>query len=234
MRLTARLTDRLQVPALVLSLATLLLAGVHATAQAADDSAAPAPGKAASAPTEQVIVPQVDRRTLRKPQFPSNDFELGLSGGMYSAQNFGSSGLLGANLDYHVTEDFFVEAALGKSRVSDATFRQVLPGGIFTAGNETLRSREVSLGWNVLPGEVFLGGTRALPSAFYLIGGVGTTTFNGQRLQTRNFGAGVRVYLRDWLAFRLDARDHLYQLDLLGKRQQTQNPSLTAGVSFLF
>lgn len=205
---------------------TLLLAllGVATAAQAAD----------APAPAEQVIVPQVDRREVRMPRFPSNDFEAGVFGGVFSTQNFGSSGSAGLRFGYHITEDFFAEASLGQTKVSDRLFRQVLPGGIFPTGSETLRYRELSIGMNVLPGEVFFGTGNAKASAGYIIGGLGTVSFNGQRLQAANFGAGLRVYLRDWVNVRIDVRDHVFALDLLGKRTLTQNPEMTAGLSFLF
>jgi hypothetical protein len=62
---------------------------------------------------DQVVVPQVDRRDIEKPKFPSNDFELGLFTGTYSTQNFGSSWVYGARIGYHITEDFFVEGVYG-------------------------------------------------------------------------------------------------------------------------
>jgi len=218
-------------PSTTAPLAAAMLLAAVALSQAA--FAADAPG-ASTAPNEQVIVPQVDRRDVRMPRFPSNDFEVGAYGGVFSMQNFGSAGVGGLRLGYHITEDFFAEASLGQTKVSDRQFRQILPGGIFPTGSETLRYRDLSIGMNVLPGEVFFGTSNAKASAGYVIAGLGTTSFNGQRLQTANFGAGLRVYVRDWFAVRVDARDHVFTLDLLGKRTLTQNPELTAGLSFLF
>jgi len=39
--------------------------------------------------------------------------------------------VLGLRLGYHITEDFFVEGSYASTKVSDAAFRQVLPGGVF-------------------------------------------------------------------------------------------------------
>jgi outer membrane beta-barrel protein len=184
--------------------------------------------------TQQVVVPEVDRRDVRLPRFPSNDFEMGLFGGVYSTQNFGASGVGGLRLGYHITEDYFVEASLGRTTVSDEAFKRVLPGGIFTPGNETLQYVNVSAGVNLLPGEIFMGRNNAKPSVMYLIGGVGTTKFNGQREQSFNLGLGMKVFLADWAAVRVDMRDHVFSLDLLGKRESTHNLELTTGVSFFF
>jgi outer membrane beta-barrel protein len=221
---------RLPAPTLPILLSALVALAPLAT-QAADAATA---GPSTSKADEPVIVPDVDRREVRVPRFPSNDIEFGLYGGTYTTDNFGTSGVGGGRLGYHITEDFFVEGSLGFSRVSDKAFRQVLPGGIFASGVDTLRYRELSLGWNVLPGEVFLGTRTAKPSAIYLIAGLGTTSFDQQRAQTVNYGMGARVFVKDWFAVRFDVRDHVFVLDLLGRRQVTNNPELTTGLSFLF
>ena len=183
---------------------------------------------------DQVVVPQVDRRDIEKPKFPSNDFEVGLFVGTYSTQNFGSSWVYGARIGYHITEDFFVEGVYGQTKVSDDLFRQILPGGIFATDTEKLTYYNLSIGYNLFPGEIFIGGRRARPSQFYLIAGVGSTKFVDQSKPTFNVGFGYRVYLADWAALQLDLRDHVFSLDLLGKRQNTQNVELTGGLTFYF
>jgi outer membrane beta-barrel protein len=201
--------------------ATLLCTLAALPAQAAD-------------PDNAVVVPQVDRRDIKLPTFPSNDFEVGLYGGVYSTQNFGSSFAGGLRLAYHINEDFFVEASAGRTKVSDEAFRRILPGGIFTGDTETLIYSNLNVGVNVLPGEVFFGSNRAMPSQVFVLAGGGTTRFNGQRMQTFDLGVGVKVYVADWFALRVDMRDNVYTLDLLGKRDMTQNVELNAGLSFLF
>ena len=212
--------------------ALTLLAGAalallaHGNARAADAPAADT--------SDQVIVPQVERREVHKPKYPSNDFEIGLFAGSYSAQNFGTHFDWGARIGYDITEDFFVEASYRRTKVSDAEFRNILPGGIFTAEQEKLQSYDLSLGWNFLPGEVFIGKNWAKASTMYAIGGLGSTKFDSQRMQTWNFGLGAKLFLADWVALRADVRDHIYTLDLLGKRGSTQNPEVTVGFAFFF
>jgi len=183
---------------------------------------------------EQVVVPQVDRRDVKLPKFPSRDFELGAYTGTYATQNFGSSSVSGVRLGYHITEDVFVEGVLGRTKVSDALVRNLLGAGILPSEHEKLTYYNISAGLNVLPGEVFIGRNNAKASALYLIGGIGSTNFAAQRRQTINFGLGVRVLMTDWAALQVDMRDHVFSLDLLGKRQNTQNLELTAGLTFFF
>ena len=206
------------------TLATLLLTSALA-AIAADAPPANA----------QVIVPQVDRRDVTLPRIPSNDFEVGLYVGSYATQNFGTSLVTGARLGYHITEDVFVEGVYAQTSISDKTYRNILPGGgIFPTETVKLSYYNLSAGYNVLPGEVFIGRGRARASALYLIGGVGTTKFFDQSHQTFNFGLGVRVFAKDWFALQVDMRDHIYSVDLLGTRQNTNNLELTAGLTFFF
>jgi len=211
--------------------AHLLITGALALASMAPALAQQQPQQPAN---EQVIVPQVDRRDVQLPRMPSNDFEAGLFVGSYSTQNFGASAVAGVRVGYHITEDVFVEAVYGQTKVSDEAFRQILPGGIFPTGTDTLKYYNLSAGYNVLPGEVFIGRTRAKATALYLIGGVGSTSFNEQRRQTFNLGMGVRLLLTDRIGLQVDMRDHIFSLDLLGKRQSTNNLEMTGGLTFFF
>jgi outer membrane beta-barrel protein len=212
----------------LLSAAIAVSGVVPLAARAADE---PAAQKQAQ---EQVVVPEVDRRDIHKPKFPSNDFEISLLGGTYATQNFGSSAVYGLRLGYYISEDFFVEGTYAQSKISDELFRQVLPGGIFPNEKEKLTYYNLSIGYNVLPGEVFIGAKRAKPIALYVIGGVGSTKFDQQRRPTFNVGMGVRLFLTDAIALQVDMRDHIFSLDLLGKRQSTQNLEWTGGLAYFF
>jgi outer membrane beta-barrel protein len=182
----------------------------------------------------QVIVPEVERRDIKLPKFPSKDIAVGLFAGTYATQNFGAAAVVGGRLGYHITEDWFVEATLGQSKISDEAFRQVLPGGIFVNEKEKLSYYSVSAGYNLLPGEVFPTAKRAKATAIYLVAGVGSTRFNEQRSQTISFGLGGRLLLTDRAAVQFDMRDHVFSLDLLGKRQSTHNLELTGGFTYYF
>lgn len=211
----------------LLALTTLCVAAISPMAFAADNAKP-------DADAAQVVVPQVDRRDVKVPRIPSNDIEMGLFFGSYNTQNFGSSTVTGVRLGYHITEDVFVEGTYGQTKVSDENFRQILPGGVFPEEREKLKYYNLSAGYNVLPGEVFFGSSAARPSAGYLIAGVGSTTFNDQRRQTINFGFGMRLFFNDHIAVQFDAREHIFSLDLLGKRQSTRNPELSLGVTGFF
>ncbi|MFG6459422.1 outer membrane beta-barrel domain-containing protein [Roseateles sp. BYS96W] len=222
----------MQIRSSLQALLVAALAGASFAAQAADAAQdAKTEPKTAG---EQVIVPEVERRDVKVPRIPSNDFIVGVFAGTYATQNFGSSAVGGIRLGYHITEDFFVEGNYAQTKVSDETFRQILPGGIFVSERQKLTYYNVLAGWNLLPGEVFFGRNTAKASALYLVAGVGSTRFVDQKRQTISFGLGTRVFLADWASVQVDLRDHRYSLDLLGKRQSTNNLEFTLGGTFFF
>jgi outer membrane beta-barrel protein len=184
---------------------------------------------------EQVVVPQVERRDLKMPRYPSKDIEVGIFGGVYSTENFGASGVYGLRLGYHITEDFFVQLNLAQTKVSDENFRQLLPGGgIFPQPEEKLTYYNLTAGWNVLPGEVFIGSNRAKATSLYLLAGIGSTKLAERRNSTLNFGLGFRALVADRAAVHVELRDHVFTIDLLGPRESTHNLELTAGFSWFF
>jgi len=216
------MANRYKTAALLVSLAAAFAAQAQTT---------PPPAE----PAGQVIVPQVERRDVKLPKFASRDFSLGLFAGTYATQNFGTSAVSGVRLGYHVTEDVFVEATYASTKVSDEDFRQIFPnGGIFPTPTQRLSYYNVMAGYNILPGEVFFGRTRAKISQGYILAGVGSTDFAGQKRQTISAGFGLRVVFTDWFAVQADVRDHIYSLDLLGKRRSTNNLEVSAGLTVYF
>ena len=60
---------------------------------------------------QQVIQPEVERRTIDIDKIDTEDFEIGAYAGLLSVEDFGSNMVIGARAAYHVTEDVFFEAA---------------------------------------------------------------------------------------------------------------------------
>lgn len=192
-----------------------------------------ATGTALAQSQEPVIQPQVDRRDIRIPRIDVDDIEIGIYGGVLSVQDFGSNSVEGARVAYHLTEDFFIEAAFGRSMVSDESFRRLgIP--VFTEPEADLEYYHLSVGYNLFPGEIFFGRNWAMTSAVYLVGGVGNVTFNNEDNHAFNFGIGIRVLPADWLALRAEIRDLLFESDILGKNELKHNFELTFGISVYF
>ena len=92
----------------------------------------------------------------------------------------------------------------------------------------------LNLGYNILPGEVFFGEGRAYNTSLYLTAGLGSTRFAGDDRFTVNFGAGYRFLLTDSIAIRMDFRDHLFDIDILGEDKTTHNMEAQLGITVFF
>jgi outer membrane beta-barrel protein len=182
-----------------------------------------------------IIEPQVERREIKRAKIDTEDFEIGAYFGVISIEDFESHSVYGGRLAYHLTEDFFIEGTYGMSRAGRTSY-ETLAGSasLLTDDERDYSYYALSLGWNVLPGEVFIGENRAYNSAFYLVAGIGSTTFAGDDRFTVSGGFGYRVLPTDWLAVHFDVRDHVFDIDLLGEKKIVNNLEAHLGLSIFF
>jgi len=181
-----------------------------------------------------VVDPSLDRRKVVVPRIDTEDFEIGLYTGIYSAEDFGSASSKGVRFDYHVTERVFFEGIYGETTISDQLFRQVLPGGIFRNKEEPLIYYDISIGYALFPGETFVTRNWAWSSAVYVTAGLGNTNFAREDHATFVFGLGLRLLPVDWLSLRLDMRDHIFSSDILGVQKTTHNFEFITGIGVYF
>jgi len=182
-----------------------------------------------------VIDPDVARRDIEVPRIDTEDFEVGVLAGQISVEDFGVNTVAGARFAYHVTEGFFVELAAGKADTELTSFERLSGAAqLLTEDEREYSYYNVSLGYNIFPGEHFIGKNRAMNTQTYVIGGVGKTTFAGDDRFTINFGLGMRLMPLDWLAVHGDIRDHVFDIDLLGQEKTSHNFEATLGVTFFF
>lgn len=204
-----------------------------------EDAPAPEPVAGTAAGAEEaarpIIDPQVERRTIKRPQIDTEDFEIGLYGGILSIEDFESHVVYGARLAYHLTEDFFLEGTLGRSKAGRTSYENLSGSADLLVGDERdYTYYALSAGWNALPGEVFVGKNRAYNTAFYLVAGIGSTRFAGDDRFTVNGGFGYRILPADWVAVHFDVRDYVYDIDLLGKKKIVNNLEAHLGLSVFF
>ena len=183
----------------------------------------------------RVVEPEVARREVKVPKIRSSNVELGAYYGEISIEDFGAHPVYGVTAAYHITEDFFFQAEAGRSTAGKTSF-EVLGGGIqlLTESERRFTYYDLSLGYNFLPGEAFIGRNLAMTSALYLIGGIGGTDFAGDTKFTVNFGAGYRVVPIDWMAVHITVQDRVFQTSLLGTTKLTNNLEGRIGVTVFF
>lgn len=185
--------------------------------------------------TEPVLDPKVERRKIKTPKIHSYDWELSGFGGVLGIEDFGSNGVIGARVDFHVTESFFFEGSYGRSK-AHKTSAETLFGNLQVLSNSGRNYSYYSLsaGWDALQGEVFVGENHAYNSALYFVLGGGGTRFAGSDRFTWHGGFGYRVLVNNWVTARLDVRDYLYDFDLLGPKKVVNNLEGTLGLSIFF
>jgi outer membrane beta-barrel protein len=182
-----------------------------------------------------VIEPELQRRTITEADIDSEDFEAGAYAGVMSIEDFGTNFVYGVRASYHITEDFFVEAAYGRTEANETSY-ETLSGGakLLTDSERKFDYYNISLGYNLFPGEAFIGGGHAFNTALYVIAGVGNTEFADDSHFTVNGGAGYRFLLTDWMALHVDVRDYIFKSDLFGNDKTTNNMEFTGGLTFFF
>ena len=183
----------------------------------------------------RVIEPEVARRKIKVPRIRSSNVEVGLDYGALSIEDFGTHPVYGITAAYHITEDFFFQGEAGRSRGGRTSF-ETLGGNVqlLTESERRFTYYDLSLGYNFLPGEAFIGRGIAMTSAFYLLGGIGGTDFAGDTKFTVNFGAGYRVVPADWLALHITVQDRVFQSSLLGTTKLTNNLEARIGTTVFF
>jgi outer membrane beta-barrel protein len=223
---------------LLLSLVALECSGCalfHRQAKpSTDDSAQSSPDSDVNSPPPSVIEPQVERRTVTVPTIRPSNVELGAYYGEISIQDFGAQPVAGLRLDYHISEDFFAEAVYGRAKAGYTSFETLSNIQLLSDAERRFTYYNLSLGYNLLPGEVFIGRNLAMTSAFYMIGGIGSVNFAGDQNFTVNFGAGFRVLPTDWLALHIDVQDLVFRSDVTGVEELKNNLQATIGATVFF
>ncbi len=182
----------------------------------------------------RVIEPEVERRNVKVPRIKSQDIELGGYIGTLNIEDFGAHRVFGVQAAYHITEDFFFQAEYGRSEAGRSSF-EILSNISLVPDNERwFKYYDMSVGYNFLPGEVFIGRNRAMTSSFYVLAGVGATDFGGDSKFTANFGAGYKVLPTDWLAVHVAVEDRVFNSDLLGIDKLASNLEAHLGLTVFF
>ncbi len=196
----------------------------------------PAPlGAEESAGEPSIIEPQVTRRKVKTPKIKAKNFELGAYFGALSIQDFGTNPLYGARLAYDVTEDVFLEGFVARSKAGTTSLEDVFPGvTVVSNSGRQFTYYDLDVGYNVLPGEVFLGRGRAFNSALYVTAGMGDVKFADTDQFAVNFGVGSRILITDWLALHMDVRDHVFETALTGRTKNVHNIEATIGITTFF
>lgn len=184
---------------------------------------------------DQVIQPQVKRKNINAANIGADNLEVTAYTGLLSIEDFGTHAVYGFRLDYHVTEDVFFQGTLGQSKGGTTSYERLSASvPLLTDNQRKYIYYDVSLGYNLLPGEAFVGRNHAYNTALYVLAGAGSTKFAGNNHFTITVGGGYRVDITDWFVVHLDVRDHIFTNDVTGENKTTHNFETTLGLSYVF
>ncbi|WP_430461337.1 outer membrane beta-barrel domain-containing protein [Thalassolituus sp. LLYu03] len=184
----------------------------------------------------KILEPDVQQRKAEQAKIDNEVFEAGFFAGLISIEDFGTHPLYGVKASFHATEDFFLQTNYGMSKAGRTSYETINGSDINILSD---KDREFSyydllVGYNLFPGETFVSQKLTFNSAFYLIGGVGNTTFAGDEQFTIVMGTGYRIILSDWLTWNMDFRDHMFETELLGHKKNTHNIEFASGLTVSF
>lgn len=184
---------------------------------------------------EQVITPDITRRQIKEADLDAENVEVGLFYGLLSIEDFGTNGVAGITLAYHITESLFVEAVYATSKTEKTSY-ELLSGGVelLTGDERDLSYYNLSLGYNFLHGQLFVSNKWTFNNHFYLMVGAGNTDFAAKDYFTTSLGAGLRIYTTDWLALDISMRGHSFEHELFGETKRITNLESRLGVSVFF
>lgn len=213
----------------ILLTATLVGAFLSAPVFAADDKEKKDDGELG-----KIITPDIERRHIKEADLDSEDFEVGLYYGILSVEDFGSNPVAGATFSYHITEDFFAQANYATSKTQKTSY-ELLSGGVelLTEDQRDLSYYNISLGYNLLPGQVYIYKWH-FNTGVYFVAGAGNTRFAEKNYFTYNLGAGFKFYATDWLMVDLSMRDYAFEHELFGVAKKTNNLESRLGISLFF
>ena len=184
---------------------------------------------------EPLVVREPDRRQVDVDALDRENFEIGGFYGLMNVEDFGTNSVKGLRAAYHVTEDFFVEGAYGMTTLGRTSFERLSGGAqLLTDDQRDMTYYNLSVGYNIFPGEAFVSSRWAFKGGLYVLAGVGATEFAGDDRFTINAGLGYRMIATDWLAFHVTVRDHIFETDLLGETETKHNIEFSGGLTLFF
>ncbi len=182
-----------------------------------------------------LIEPQIERVDFDESLIDSADFEISLYGGLLAMENFDTNFVTGIKLGYHITEDFFVQGSYGSSKVGETSFEKLTGGApLLSDAERDIEYYLISIGFNLFPGEAFFTDSTTFNTVFYISGGIGSTDFAGDKRHTMAFAVGHRTIFTDNFSLDIEMRDLIFDIDIFGEEETTNNLEFTVGINLFF
>lgn len=181
------------------------------------------------------VTVNIERRTVLDDLLDNENFEFGAQIGLISIEDFESKPWVSGHFSYHMNEYFYAKALYGYSKAGITSFETLANvSPLLTDKQRKFSFYGINIGYNLMPGEIFLGKDFAFNSMFSIEVGGGSTDFAGDNQFTVNFAANYRVFLTDGLTWDIGMADYVFDTTVTGKRKTTHNLNFTTGLSYYF
>ncbi len=158
--------------------------------------------------------------------------EISIGGGYYNSDLLSGTYIVGGSYTYHMTDETAVEFAGWYTHANADIIRALESkrGEVLTDTYDREIFAESLLVWSPVYGKLRLGGTIV---HFDLHGdaGVGVIDSKTSRGAAGVVGFGIKLFMGEAAAIRIDARDRTFRQDLLDERFLVNDLSLTASLS---
>lgn len=145
-------------------------------------------------------------------------FDLGLTAGTLSVEDFPTEIISGFNATFRATEDFFLQynyfqTELGQSSLESNPVSETLAIG----GGRKVKHFGLLVGYSLFQGEFFSSrsSTGAHMSALNIVTGIGDTHLGEEENFTFTFGFGYQIEFYRKYVVRFDYRNHTYETTLI-------------------
>lgn len=181
------------------------------------------------------IEPQIERAAVQEARLDDESTFVSVHAGLVSLNDFGSSGLVKAQLGYQISEDFYLSLDYAKAKAGLTSFEKLSGAApLLTDAQRQWTYTGASLGYVLMPGEVYFGSNTAFISRWAVTLGGGSLEFAGDKVFAINAGTAYQVYLTDYLAADIQVSDYMYETTLLAETKTQHSLALTLGVTFYF
>lgn len=177
----------------------------------------------------------IERREVLDDLLDSENFEVGVQLGFISIEDFESSLWVSGHLAYHINEYFYTKVVYGTATAGETSFEKLanVPP-LLTDEQRKYNYYGLNIGYNLMPGEIFISKDLAFNSVFSIELGGGSTEFAGDDKFTVNLVANFRVFLNDWITWDIAMSDYVFNTSITGADKTTHNLNFTTGFSFYF
>lgn len=158
--------------------------------------------------------------------------ELSIGGGYYASDLLSGTYIVGGSYTYHMTDETAVEFA-GWWTHANADLVRALEdkrGVVLTDTYASMFFGESLLVWSPVYGKLRLGGT-IVHFDLHADAGVGVVDSKTSRGAAGVAGFGIKLFMGQAFAFRIDARNRTFRQELLDDRFLVNDSAITASIS---